>query len=193
MVSAARLRSVVWAFKWPQPHSGARGFRRRECRQELPRPGESPAGGTGTRGCSAASGLFTSPGPTPAAAGPPVQRGAIGRQACQSPGTFPGVGQPGSWHFLVPAPSQEPEVCRPGRYPAAPSPERPWSPGLTRREGAVPHGPHPPVSLPGLSEDGGGGRESETGRSAPQPWPGMEWEVRPRPVAWGSRLPGNGA
>lgn len=84
-------------------------------------------------------------------------------------------------------------MCRPGRYPATPSPERPRSPCWARREGAVPQGPHPQVSLPGPSGDGGGGRGSETGRSAPRQRPGMEWEVRPRQVAWGSRLRGNGA
>lgn len=52
--------------------------------------------------------LFTSFGPTPAATGTPRERGAIEQAACQSSGTFPGVGRPGPQHFLVPTQCREP-------------------------------------------------------------------------------------
>lgn len=127
-------------------------------------------------------GLFTSPGPTPQ---PRARSGArrdwtIGLSIS---GDFPRGGA--SRPLALPLPSPFPGA---GGVPPRPPPRHPvpgasLGPCWTRREGAVPQGPRSQVSLPGPSEDGGGGGESETGRSAPQRRPGVEWEVRPRQVA----------
>lgn len=86
--------------------------------------------------------LFTSLGPTPAASGRPGERSTIGRGACQSLGTFPGVGRTGPQHFLVSAPSQEPvKSCRSTAWPR---PVRcPWTRGCTWRVGRCPRGLSP--------------------------------------------------
>ena len=136
--------------------------------------------------------LFTSLGPTPAAAGQPRRRRVIGQAACQSLGTFPGVGRPGPQHFLVPGQVPQPgagillSAVRPepgaGLYPV---------PGLgTGRgeRGAVSQGPHPQVS-----RLGGAGMERKGTRDWAVPSLGSDraWrgEVRPGLVAWlfGSR------
>lgn len=145
--------------RWPQPHSRARVFRGGECLSEAAQTrGSRRPVGQDNRGRSAVLRLFTSLGPTPAAAGPPGEHGAIGRTACQSPGTFPGVGQPGP-PLALPRPSPFPgaggELRRQSLAWAA-------TRGWTRTVRPCPQGPHPQVSRLRLSKDGGGGRESGT-------------------------------
>ena len=136
--------------------------------------------------------LFTSLRPTPAAAGQPRRRRVIGQAACQSLGTFPGVGRPGPQHFLVPGQVPQPG---PGILLSAERPEPGAGlypvPGLgtgRRERGAVSQGPHPQVS-----RLGGAGMERKGTRDPAVPSLGSDraWrgEVRPGLVAWllGSR------
>lgn len=151
----------------PQPEASGAGSEVRRC----PDLGNSQASGTGYSGPLGGVRVVYLAGSHPIGRGaPPRQCGAIGRSACQSPGTFPGVGQPGPpapEHFLVPAPFlEEVGVCCgagawSGCYPVP-------GPGAGRGEwGAVPQGPHPQVSRPGLWMEWEGGSLGP-GSSEPQ-------------------------
>lgn len=91
--------------------------------------------------------LFTSLRPAPTVAGPPRGRSTIGRAACQSPGTFPGVGRPCPQHFLVrsavPLPGPGTRRVLKGRtVAAAENPSlHPWLDA--EGEGGVSPGPQP--------------------------------------------------
>lgn len=195
LLSALKFRLSGW------PLSGARSFRSWECREGWP-GGYLGAGLRDGTLCGQSADrlrppdlrwlLFTSLRPTPAAAGQPRRRRVIGQAACQSLGTFPGVGRPGPQHFLVPGQVPQPgagillSAVRPepgaGLYPV---------PGLgtgRRERGAVSQGPHPQVS-----RLGGAGMERKGTRDPAVPSLGSDraWrgEVRPGLVAWllGSR------
>lgn len=198
MVSAARLRSVVWAFQVAaaslrSPEASGAGRAARSCRDPGSRGPEGDWYPPLLRGCWA---VYLA-GPRPCSRGPAHRARRDWTTGLSISGDFPRGGAAGPLALPGPSPpSPEPGGVPLGplpRHPVTPSLERPWSPCLTRREGAVPPGPHPQVSRPGLSQEGAPGRESETGRPAPRRWPGMAWEARPRRVAWGFWLPGGGA
>lgn len=142
--------------------------------------------------------LFTSRRPAPRSAGR-SDSCVIGRAACQSLGTFPGVGRPSPQHFLVPGPVPLP---RPGIPSSAVVPEPGLGlypvPGLGAGRGeqdAAPPEPPPSGKPAWRSGDGLGGREPGTGPF--RAWMGRDlvWsrELRPGQAAWASPLLGSGA
>lgn len=187
VVSAARLRSEVPVFRvaaasFRHPGLPGHGVPRRAAWTQDGIPASTRP----------ALRLFTSLGPTSAATGTPRERGAIEQAACQSSGTFPGVGRPGPQHFLVPTQSREPVECCgarawPGLLSSFPDPR------LDAESGELCAPRVPPSGKPARPKRGWSGRKGVLdpavqsfgsdwawgGRSGPARWPGVQGSWAP--------------